>query len=149
MDGNTADYSKDFPKGTLKGVKATYPGAELTSDFKARLLKTNPKLKRLHLRSRVVRRDGADRPRGDLGQVRRPDDVRAGHHQGLQGRHRVHQRSRSARPWPRRARTSTTTVSPVPIDLGNTGSPTKATIGIFQYDADNKYKNLKYVAGVI
>src|SRR3954447_17295102 len=28
VDGNTADYSKDFPKGTLKGVKATYPGAD-------------------------------------------------------------------------------------------------------------------------
>ena len=45
VDGNTADYSKDFPKGTLKGVKATYPGAELTSDFKDRMLKTDPKLK--------------------------------------------------------------------------------------------------------
>ena len=45
VDGNTADYSKDFPKGTLKGVKATYPGAELTSDFKDRMLKTDPSLK--------------------------------------------------------------------------------------------------------
>ena len=34
-------------------------------------------------------------------------------------------------------------------DLGDTGSPTKATIGIFQYGADNKYSNLKYVTGVI
>ena len=31
VDGNTADYSKDFPAGTLKGVKATYPGAQLTA----------------------------------------------------------------------------------------------------------------------
>jgi branched-chain amino acid transport system substrate-binding protein len=38
VDGNTADYSKDFPKGTLTGVKATYPGAELTSSFKKVLL---------------------------------------------------------------------------------------------------------------
>ena len=36
-----------------------------------------------------------------------------------------------------------------PCDLGDTGSPTKATIGIFQYGADNKYTNLKYVTGVI
>ena len=36
VDGNTADYSKDFPKGTLKGVKSTYPGAELKDDFKKR-----------------------------------------------------------------------------------------------------------------
>ncbi|MGZ5367357.1 MAG: ABC transporter substrate-binding protein [Aeromicrobium sp.] len=45
VDGNTADYSKDFPKGTLKGVKATYPGAELKSDFKDQLLSVNPDLK--------------------------------------------------------------------------------------------------------
>ncbi len=45
VDGNTADYSKDFKKGTLTGAKATLPGAELKSDFKARLLKTDPKLK--------------------------------------------------------------------------------------------------------
>ncbi len=36
-----------------------------------------------------------------------------------------------------------------PCDLGDTGSPTKATIGIFEYDANNTYKNLKYVTGVI
>ena len=32
---------------------------------------------------------------------------------------------------------------------GDTGSPTKATIGIFQYTAANNYKNVKYVTGVI
>ena len=36
-----------------------------------------------------------------------------------------------------------------PVDMGPTGSPTKATIGVFQYTAGNVYKNLKYVTGVI
>ena len=27
-DGNTADYSKDFPKGTLEGAQGTIPGAD-------------------------------------------------------------------------------------------------------------------------
>ena len=45
VDGNTADYSGDFDKGTLNGVRATFPGAELGDEFKQRLLKTNPKLK--------------------------------------------------------------------------------------------------------
>ena len=36
-DGNTADYSKDFPKGTLEGAKGTIPGADPTDDFKNRL----------------------------------------------------------------------------------------------------------------
>ena len=27
-DGNTADYGKDFPKGTLEGAQGTIPGAD-------------------------------------------------------------------------------------------------------------------------
>lgn len=45
VDGNTADYAKDFDPGTLQGVKATYPGAELGDAFRERLLGVNPKLK--------------------------------------------------------------------------------------------------------
>jgi len=38
VDGNVgADYSKDFPKGTLKGVKGTNPGVVASDEFKARL----------------------------------------------------------------------------------------------------------------
>ena len=36
-----------------------------------------------------------------------------------------------------------------PVDLGDTGSPTKATIGIFEYQRDNTFTNLEYVTGVI
>ncbi len=36
-DGNTADYSKDFPKGTLEGAQGTIPGADASAEFKARL----------------------------------------------------------------------------------------------------------------
>ncbi len=38
VDGNLADYSKDFDKGTLAGVKGTLPGAEVTDDFKQELI---------------------------------------------------------------------------------------------------------------
>ena len=33
--------------------------------------------------------------------------------------------------------------------MNETGSPSKATIGIFQYDDNNQYKNLEYVTGVV
>ena len=33
-DGNTADYSKDFPKGTLEGAQGTIPGADPEQSFK-------------------------------------------------------------------------------------------------------------------
>jgi neutral amino acid transport system substrate-binding protein len=37
-DGNTADYSKDFPKGTLEGAQGTIPGADPSDAFKQRLV---------------------------------------------------------------------------------------------------------------
>jgi branched-chain amino acid transport system substrate-binding protein len=148
VDGNTADYSKDFPKGTLKGVKATYPGAELTSDFKDRMLKTNPNLKDftygpeaydattlIALAAIEAKSDDPTTFAPDIIKVSKDgtecssfkecaDLLKTGEdidYQGVSG----------------------------PCDLGDTGSPTKATIGIFQYGADNKYTNLKYVTGVI
>jgi neutral amino acid transport system substrate-binding protein len=36
-DGNTADYTKDFEKGTLEGAQGTIPGADPDSSFKDRL----------------------------------------------------------------------------------------------------------------
>ncbi|MGZ4429602.1 MAG: ABC transporter substrate-binding protein [Nocardioidaceae bacterium] len=148
VDGNTADYSKDFPKGTLTGVKATYPGAELTSDFKQRLLQTNPHLKDFtygpeSYDATVMTALAALEAKSDDPTTFAPDIIKVSaggtqcstfkdcaalikqgkdiDYQGVSG----------------------------PCDLGPTGSPTKATIGIFQYSADNTYHNLKYVTGVI
>jgi branched-chain amino acid transport system substrate-binding protein len=45
VDGNVgADYSKDFPKGTLDGVKGTNPGVVADDSFKARLKTIDPNL---------------------------------------------------------------------------------------------------------
>ena len=38
VDGNLANYDKDFPKGTLDGVKGTLPGVVAGDEFKARLM---------------------------------------------------------------------------------------------------------------
>jgi branched-chain amino acid transport system substrate-binding protein len=37
-DGNTADYSKDFDKGTLDGAQGTIPGASPKDDLKKKLV---------------------------------------------------------------------------------------------------------------
>ncbi len=148
VDGNTADYSSDFPKGTLKGVKATYPGAELTSDFKDRMRKTDPKLKDFtygpeSYDATTLIALAAIEAKSDDPTTFAPDIIKVSKdgtecssfeecaelldsgedidYEGVSG----------------------------PCDLGDTGSPTKATIGIFEYDATNTYKNLKYVTGVI
>ncbi|KAA1399689.1 ABC transporter substrate-binding protein [Aeromicrobium ginsengisoli] len=148
VDGNTADYSKDFPKGTLKGVKATYPGAQLKDDFKARLLETNPKLKDFtygpeSYDATILTALAAEAAKSDDGVAlsKKIQEVSEGgekcttyadclallkdgkdiDYDGVSG----------------------------PVDMNDTGSPSKATIGIFQYDDNNQYKNLEYVTGVV
>jgi len=148
VDGNTADYSKDFPKGTLDGVKATYPGAELTSDFRSQMMEADPNLSEFTygpesydatmLTALAAIAAKSDDPTTFAPKIievsaegtecstfeecsKLLEDGEDIDYQGVSG----------------------------PCDLGETGSPTKATIGIFQYDASNKYKNVKFVTGVI
>lgn len=148
VDGNTADYSKDFPKGTLKGVKATYPGAELKDDFKKRLLEVDPELKDFTygpesydatimsgLAAEAAKSDSGEGVASELINISRDGEkcstfadcvklIKDGtdiDYEGVSG----------------------------PVDLNDTGSPSKATIGLFEYGADNNYKNTDYVAGVV
>lgn len=44
VDGNTADYSKDFQPGTLEGAQGTIPGAFPSGDFQTRLKSVDPSL---------------------------------------------------------------------------------------------------------
>lgn len=44
VDGNLADYSADFEPGTLEGAKGTLPGANAEGEFRERLLELNPDL---------------------------------------------------------------------------------------------------------
>ena len=48
-----------------------------------------------------------------------------------------------------RARTSTTTACRGPIEFNETGDPAKATIGIYQYGADNNYTFVEAKSGKI
>lgn len=148
VDGNTADYSKDLPKGTLTGVRATYPGAELTDDFKKVLMEADPKLTDFTygpesydatmLVALAAVAAGSDNPEAYSPKIIEVSEggekcttfadcvalLDAGEdidYDGVSG----------------------------PVDLGETGSPTKATIGIFEYDDSNTYSNVKFVTGVI
>lgn len=148
VDGNAADYSGDFQPGTLEGVRATYPGAELTDDFRQRMLEADPKLTEFTygpesydatmLTALAAEAAGTDHPESFAPQIievsqggtecsdfQECKDLLADgediDYQGVSG----------------------------PVDLGETGSPTKATIGIFEYKADNTYENVDYITGVI
>ena len=148
VDGNTADYSGKLPDGTLTGTKGTIPGAEATGDFRQRLLAIDPTLTDFTYSAEsydativsALAAIAADSDAGDKISEEIPgvteggtkcttfaecrDLLEAGEdidYDGVSG----------------------------PIELGETGSPTAASIGIYQYGADNKITPVKYIPGQI
>lgn len=148
VDGNTADYSEDLPAGTLAGTKGTIPGAEATGDFRERLLAVDPALTDFTYSAEsydativsALAAIAADSDAGDKIAKEIPGITEGGtkcttfaecaellgndediDYDGVSG----------------------------PIELGELGSPTAASIGIYQYGADNKFTPVKYISGTI
>ena len=148
VDGNTADYSKDLPKGALTGTKGTIPGAETGDDFKARLATVDPDLKDYAYAAEsydavvtsALAAIAADSDAGEAIAKELPGVTKDGtkcttfkecadlladgediDYDGVSG----------------------------DIELGETGSPTSASIGVYEYGADNTYKPLEYIKGSI
>ncbi len=148
VDGNTADYSKDLPKGTLTGVRATYPGAELTDDFQAVLKKADPKLKDF-----TYGPESYDATMlSALAAIAADSDDPAKYSSKIIEVSTGGEKCTTFKDCAALLADGTDIdydgVSG-PVDLGETGSPTKATIGIFEFDASNTFKNVKFVTGVI
>ncbi|MGI9155590.1 MAG: ABC transporter substrate-binding protein [Marmoricola sp.] len=148
VDGNTADYSSAFDKGTLDGVRATYPGAQLGDSFKKRLLSTNPKLKDFtygpeSYDATVVVALAAIAAKNDSGKAigKNMSAVSAG---GTKCTSFV-----ACAKMLKAGKDIDYDGVSGPIDLNSTGSPSAATIGIFQYGANNNYTNKDYVTGNI
>jgi len=148
VDGNTSDYSGDFEEGTLEGVKATFPGAELGEDFRKRMLEIDPDLKDftygpesydaamlVALSAIAADSDNGEAIAQEMQAVsadgttcttfeecsKMIEDGEDVNYEGVSG----------------------------PIDLNSTGSPSKATIGIFEYAADNTYAPVSYETGEV
>ncbi|MGH3385567.1 MAG: ABC transporter substrate-binding protein [Nocardioidaceae bacterium] len=148
VDGNCADYAADFQKGVLDGVKCTYPGAELTEDFRAQLLEVDPKLKDFTygpesydatiiaaLAATAADDDAGVSVSKELAEVTKGGEkceTYADCLELLEADEDIDYDGASG-----------------PIELNDTGSPSAATIGIFQYDPTNKYKPLDFVTGEI
>ncbi|WP_246160494.1 ABC transporter substrate-binding protein [Nocardioides humilatus] len=152
VDGNTASYAQDasapLPPGTLEGTKGTIPGAETADDFKARLLEVDPDLKDYAYSAEsydavIVSALAAVEAGDDSG------DAIAQHIVDVTG-----------------GGTKCTSFADCsalladgedidydgvsgPIELGDTGSPTAASIGIYEYDKDNNITPVDYIAGQI
>ncbi|MFG1961116.1 ABC transporter substrate-binding protein [Nonomuraea sp. NPDC049028] len=151
VDGNTSNtnYAK-MPKNTLKGVKGTIPGAAAPDDFKAKLMAVNPKLEDfsyapesydamnlIALAAEAAKSDAGVDIGAKLAEVSKGgekcnnfkscvDLLKAGKdidYDGVSG----------------------------PVEFNEAGDPAVATIGIYEYGADNKYptKALEYRTGNI
>ena len=147
-DGNTADYSKDLPKGTLTGVKATYPGAELTSDFRDRLLKTDPNLKDFTYGPESYDATMLTALAAVAAESDSPSEFSSKIVEVSEGGEKCTEFKACADLLAEGKDIDYDGVSG-PVDLGENGSPTKATIGLFEYGPDNTYKPTKYIPGVI
>ena len=155
-DGNTADYSKDLPKGTLDRrrrhvlVPSGWRAQEADSRDRDRLKEIDPKLKEFtygpesYDATIMTASGGGGRRRATPGEA---IAVRAD--QGLERRRRMQDVRRLRRADQGRQGHRLQGVSG-PVDLNDTGSPSKGTIGINEYAADNKYRRpTDYITGVV
>ena len=149
VDGNTADYSKDFAPGTLKGVKATFPTPpELDPAFKDQLLAVDPKLEdftyapqsydammMIALAASAANDDAGTSIGSKLIEISAEGTQCSGYKECLDlitAGEDIDYEGQSG-----------------PCDLNSVGSVMKATIGIQEYAQDNTYKQVDSVSGVL
>ncbi|MBD8608261.1 ABC transporter substrate-binding protein [Aeromicrobium sp. CFBP 8757] len=154
VDGNTANYGEgdaaSLPDGTLEGTKGTIPGAEATSDFKDRLATVNPDLKDYSYSAEsydavitsALAAIVADSDSGEAIAKELPGVTEGGE------KCTTFEECAALLKDDPKTDIDYDGVSG-PIELGETGSPTAASIGIYEYDAKNKISPVKYIAGNI
>ncbi len=148
VDGNTANYDEDFDPGTLEGVKATFPGSELNDDFQERLLGVDKSLKDFTYGAEsydatIAAALAAVAAGNDSGTA-----VASKMQEVTSGGEKCTDFASCVELLDEGADIDFDGVSG-PLDLNSTGSPSAATIGIFQYGADNTYAPLEYITGQI
>lgn len=148
VDGNTANYTEDFDPGTLEGIRATYPGAELVDEFKARLLETDPKLKDFTYGAEsydatIVAALAAIAAKNDSGKAI------GSQMQAVTGEGEKCTEFKACADLLAAGTDIDYDGVSGPIDLNSTGSPSAATIGIFEYGEDNNFAPETYVTGEI
>ncbi|WP_182526397.1 ABC transporter substrate-binding protein [Nocardioides dongkuii] len=152
VDGNTADYSEDgdapLPPGTLEGTKGTIPGADTAGDFRERLATVDPDLTDYAYSAEsydavVTSSLAAIAAKSDAG-----EDVAAEMVNVTTGGTECTTFEECAGLLEDGEDIDYNGVSG-PIEFGETGSPTAASIGIYEYDAKNKIAPVEYISGAI
>jgi ABC-type branched-subunit amino acid transport system substrate-binding protein len=148
VDGNLASYEKDFPKGTLEGVKGTLPGVAASDEFKARLTDLKPDLTEfayspesydatiLVALAATAAGDDAGESIASQMQAVSSGGTKCESYQEcvdlLENDEDIDYDGVSG-----------------PVEFNDAGDPSEATIGIYQYGADNTYSFVEGKAGKI
>ncbi len=148
VDGNLANYDKDFDKGALAGVKGTLPGVASTDEFKARLVEVAPKLTEFAYAPEsydavILVALAAQAAGDDSGEsiASKMQEVSAGG-----------EKCTSFKDCLALLKDGTDIdydgVSG-PVEFNDKGDPSEASVGIYQYGADNKYTFVEAQSGKI
>jgi branched-chain amino acid transport system substrate-binding protein len=148
VDGNLANYDKDFDQGTLEGVKGTLPGVVADDSFKTRIEEVAPGLDEFAYAAEsydatILVALAAQAAGDDSGEsiASKMQDVSAGgtactsfadclalledgediDYNGVSG----------------------------PVEFNDAGDPSQASVGIYEYGADNRYTFLEAKEGQI
>ncbi|WP_269306552.1 ABC transporter substrate-binding protein [Aeromicrobium sp. HA] len=148
VDGNVADYSAESFAADLKGVKGTVPGAEATGEFRERLLAIDPKLKDYSYAAEsydavITSALAAIAAGNDSGEAIASELVEV-----TKGGEKCTTFKQCADLLADDKDIDYDGVSG-PIEMSDTGSPTSASIGIYEYDTKGGYEAVKYIAGDI
>jgi branched-chain amino acid transport system substrate-binding protein len=148
VDGNLAGYDKDFPKGTLTGVKGTLPGVVADDSFKARLMTVDPKLTEFAYApesydATILVALAAAAAKDDSGAsiASKMQEVSAGGEKCTSFKDCV--------ALLKAGKDIDYDGVSGPIEFNAKGDPSQASIGIYQYGADNKYTFVEAKAGKI
>lgn len=146
VDGNLADYSKDFPKGTLEGAKGTLPGVTADAAFRAKLKAVDPKLTEYSYGpesydAAILIALGAEVAKSDSG-----TDIAAKLVEVSKGGEKCTTFEACKKLADAGTDFDYDGVSG-PVEFSDQGDPSEATIGIYQYQDDNTYKFLEGKSG--
>ena len=148
VDGNLSNtLAEGLPAGIMKGTKGTTPGAKASDEFKKELLAVNPKLtdfsyapesydaiNMIALAAVRAKGDSGEQIAANLRAISGPNgdkcDDFASCSKLLQEGKDVNYEGKSG-----------------PGDLNEVGDPAKATMGIYEFGADNKYTAVDFITG--
>ena len=149
VDGNLSNTIADgLPVGIMKGTKGTTPGAQSTGDFKAQMLTVDPALKDFSYGpesydATILAALAAQAANSSAGK-----DIAANLAAVSQGGEACNSFQQCS-DLLKAGKDIDYNGQSGPIDFNAVGDPAAATMGVYEYGADNKYVPLSYISGVV